>query len=178
MRLDGAVGGEVERERRLPDVVLFEGESVLDERRDGLALKVAADLVGVLPDGGFGRVEGHGVVEHLFEVGEEGVCVDVGFFVHAMLNVAHTDGSLNDLVVLGHLVAFGECIELCDDGIAACADDAAKVVDELAERGLETLAALAGPLAAVEEAALCEFGRVGVVPAVVAVCICIVVVRL
>lgn len=158
MRLDGAVSSQMKGQSRLPDIVLFQGETVLNEGRDRLTFKVLSNLLCVLPDGRVWRIEGHGVVEHELKVDKKSVGIDVGLLEDTVLDVAQTDGLLDHLIVLGHLAAVRERVKVLDDGIAPGTDDAAKIVYELAKGGFETLATLPGALATIENAALCELG--------------------
>lgn len=163
MCLDGTVSSKMKRQGRLPDVILFQCETVLNKSRDSLAFKVLTNLSSVLPDGMFGGIKGHGVAEHKLEVDKQSVCVDVDFSIDAIFDVAKADGLKDDLVVLWILSSTGECLKVFDEGIATRTDDATKVLDELTKGSFETLASFARAFASVKETAFGELGRVAIV---------------
>lgn len=119
MRLDGAIGSEVERESRLTHIVLFKREAILNESGDGLAFKVLTDLGGVLPDVRVGRIKGHGVVEHELKIRKQGICVDVTLLEDAMFNVTQADRPRYHLIVSGIRAPIRERFEVGDERIAS-----------------------------------------------------------
>ena len=146
----------MKRQRRLPNIVLLERETILEEGGDGFSFKILSDFLCVLPDGRVWRVESDCVGKHKLEVGKECMGVDVGLVEDAMFDVTQADGFLDELVVLRYLVSVGEIVKVLDDGIATCADDAAEIVNKLTECSFETLATFAGTFATIE---LTAFGQ-------------------